>query len=128
MSQRVLLIDDSAESQTAIAELLGRCFCTVTFATRADAIAIAAECNPQTIILDLDSLGAYGYELAHQFRSVPGRHDAVLVGASSSSADLPAMSDAGIRHFLAKPVELRRLQRILYGGKTSPAAVSSPIA
>lgn len=116
MSRRILIVDDSVDSAMmleTIFEISGHE--TRTAQTGAAAIEVAATFLPEVIFLDIRLPDVDGVELARRLRAIPGLERAVMAAMSGFSDDQTRRraTEAGIEHYLVKPVEFAVMERIL---------------
>jgi signal transduction histidine kinase/ActR/RegA family two-component response regulator len=142
--RRVLLVEDSADTQEALRLLLQEWGYEVSTATELEgALREAARVRPEVVISDIALSHGDGLQLARALRraeEVGGSARAMMVGVSgwASEADRGRALDAGFDEYLAKPVDLGALRRLLesagsrrHGGAlagTDRAAASGPAA
>ncbi|HEX9452227.1 MAG TPA: ATP-binding protein [Burkholderiales bacterium] len=121
-AHRVLVVDDnfdSAQSMTMLLQLWGyNVRCTYD---GAQALAIAAEFNPEAVLLDIGLPGMSGYEVAGHLRKLPGLDRVMLIAMTGygQSEDRHRTSEAGFQRHLLKPVKAELLQGVL--GELAPA-------
>jgi CheY-like chemotaxis protein len=116
-SLRILIVDDNldaAESLAICLELKGHR--TRRAGDGESALAIAAEFQPQTAILDIGLPGMDGYELARclraQTRSGPTPLLVAVTGWGAEE-DRQRAQDAGFDLHLVKPIDPERLNRLI---------------
>lgn len=114
--QRVLLVDDNADSTEPLSLLLQ----TKGHETRVavegtEAIAVADDFRPHCVVLDLGLPGMDGYEVARQLRARPYGAELVLValtGWAGKEIRVKA-AEAGFDYHLVKPVNWEELEHIV---------------
>jgi signal transduction histidine kinase/ActR/RegA family two-component response regulator len=117
--RRVLLVEDSADTQEALRLLLQEWGYEVSTATELEgALREAARVRPEVVISDIALSHGDGLQLARELRraeEVGGNARAMMVGVSgwASEADRGRALDAGFDEYLAKPVNLGALRRLL---------------
>jgi CheY-like chemotaxis protein len=114
--RRILVVDDSVDSAESLAMLLGALGHEVhTAHTGAEALAAAARCRPEFILLDLSLPDISGYEVARRLRTDAAFAAVCLVGLSGFSGDVHRRHclEAGFDQYLEKPVALEVLATIL---------------
>jgi CheY-like chemotaxis protein len=115
-AHRVLVVDDnfdSAQSMTMLLQFWGyNVRCTYD---GAQALEIAAEFNPEAVLLDIGLPGTNGYEVAERLRNLPGLDRVMLIAMTGygQSEDRRRTSEAGFQHHLLKPVKAELLQGAL---------------
>jgi signal transduction histidine kinase/ActR/RegA family two-component response regulator len=117
--RRVLLVEDSADTQEALCLLLQEWGYEVSTAAEVDgALREAARERPDVVISDIALSRGDGLELARALRraeAAAGASRALMVGVSgwASEADRGRALDAGFDAYLAKPVDLGALRRLV---------------
>lgn len=113
---RVLVVDDNVDSAESMALLLSLDGHEVRTAFDGPgALAVAAEFQPEAVLLDIGLPGMDGYEVAKQMRNLPGLQKALMIAVTGySQADNRARSKAaGFDHHLVKPVDPEILSALL---------------
>jgi DNA-binding response OmpR family regulator len=110
---RIMVIDDdrdTADSTATLLQLLGH-EVTVAYAG-GEAVEAAKECEPDIVLLDIGMPEMDGFEVARRLRE---ETDAALVAVSGfgRDADVAKAKEAGIDHYLIKPVDLDQMQAVL---------------
>ena len=116
--RRILVVDDGVDSAESLAMLLGALGHEVHVAhTGAEALAAAARCQPEFILLDLSLPDISGYEVARRLRKDAAFAATRLVGLSGFSGDVHRRHclEAGFDDYLEKPVTLEVLAAVLSG-------------
>ena len=114
--QRVLVVDDNSDEAASLALLLEMEDCEVrTAADGEEAIEEARTFQPQIIFMDLVMPRLNGTEAALRIRSLPEcqRIRIVALTGSGQEADRQRSIDAGMDHYLIKPVSLDVLKNVL---------------
>ncbi len=115
-SHRVLVVDDNrdaAESMTVLLEIWGH---EVRIANDGPgALALAAEYQPDIVLLDIGLPGMDGYEVAKRLRERPGSKRMILVAVTGygQDEDRRRAYDMGFDYHLTKPVEPAKLEGLL---------------
>jgi PAS domain S-box-containing protein len=111
--QRVLLVEDHpdvADSLAALLELYGH---SVQIATDGPhGLAIAKQFKPDIVLLDIGIPGMDGYELAKHLRAEEVLSNMTIIalsGCMQSADDVKRGAEAGIDHYLLKPVDPAKL-------------------
>jgi len=115
-AQRVLLIDDNAESSEPLSLLLkAKGHETRVCTDGEEAIALAGEFLPDCVVLDLSLPRMDGYEVARRLREQPYGRDLVLVALTgwTGRAVRAKAAAAGFDYHLVKPVNFEELERIV---------------
>lgn len=106
--QRILIVDDNADSADSLSLLLGACGHAVAKAyTGADGIASALRSPPDVAILDIGLPDMTGFDLASRLRVEPSTAHTVLVALSGwgQTLDRQRSAQAGFAHHLVKPAD-----------------------
>jgi CheY-like chemotaxis protein len=109
--ERVLVVDDCIDT-TRMMKLLLQClgFSVQTANTGSEALRIAAEFSPTSVLLDLTLPDMAGEEVAAKLRSNPALSEMLIVAVSGySDRGVPS----GFDHRLVKPVDHGVLLKIL---------------
>jgi CheY-like chemotaxis protein len=113
---RILVADDNkdaAETLTMLLELMGH---QVRHANDGDeAVRMAAEFDPQLVLLDIGMPKLNGYEVCRQLRSHAGGTARTIIAVTGwgQPHDLEKSHDAGFDHHLVKPVDTQRLLQLI---------------
>jgi PAS domain S-box-containing protein len=113
---RILIIDDNRDAAASLAALLG----LKGNETRStyDGLAglkVAAEFQPDIVLLDIGMPGLDGIETGRRIREQPWGKNIVLIALSGwgQEQDKRESQAAGFNHHLVKPVDLRELESVL---------------
>jgi CheY-like chemotaxis protein len=112
----ILLIDDDYESSATLKELLSRRGYVVRHAANAaDALEWLADTNtpPSLVLLDLAMPVLDGWSFLNKRRADPRLAALPVLVMSSSREDTQNIIDAGGIGFVAKPINLRALLRVV---------------
>jgi two-component system, OmpR family, KDP operon response regulator KdpE len=105
----VLVVDDEASMQTVLRLVLRSCrLRTVEATTGAEALASAASCNPDLILLDLGLPDADGVDVTRRLRDwtvVP----ILVISARGDEQNKVKLLDAGANDFVTKPFAMGEL-------------------
>ena len=110
--RRVLLVEDSPELRTMLADYLeGQRHHVVVAASGAEAIAVATRERPDVILMDIEMSGVDGLEAITRIRTVPGLETIPIMAltARAMRGDRERCLAAGATEYLSKPVNLSRL-------------------
>lgn len=113
---RLLLVDDSVDTTTAMSLLLESDGYDVRVAHEAcHALEVAAQFEPQIVLLDLGLPGMDGIQLAGEMRKHPSTVNALLIAVTGygQAADRQRSHEAGFDHHLVKPVPTEEIQRVI---------------
>jgi signal transduction histidine kinase len=114
--QRILVVDDNVDSATSL-ELMLQILGNETRIAHdgAEAVAIAADFQPDLILLDLGLPTLDGYEVCRQIRRQPWAASVRIVALTgwSQAEDRRRTHDAGFDEHFVKPVERSTLERLL---------------
>jgi CheY-like chemotaxis protein/two-component sensor histidine kinase len=117
-TRRILIVDDNTDSARSMAILQTRRGHVTRIAfTGPDALAVAAEFQPEVVLLDIGLPGMDGFEVARHLREIPALAGALLIAMTgyASAEDLLAAKQAGFDEHLVKPVDLEVLRDCLRG-------------
>jgi len=117
-ARRVLVVDDDIDSAEMLAEVVSHMgHETRTALDGPSAIRVAREFRPHVVLLDIGLPGMDGYEVARQLRSEPmlGRVILTALSGFSSQRYQDLAREAGLDHYLVKPVDFARLSSLLRG-------------
>jgi CheY-like chemotaxis protein len=114
--QRVLLVDDNADSSESLSLLLQAKGHETRIAVQGEeAVETADDFRPDCVVLDLGLPGIDGYEVARRLRERPYGATLTLValtGWAGKDVRLKAAA-AGFDYHLVKPVNFEELERIV---------------
>jgi CheY-like chemotaxis protein len=114
--QRVLLVDDNADSTEPLSLLLqAKGYETRVAVEGAQALTVADDFQPNCVLLDLGLPGIDGYEVARRLRERPYGSQLKLValtGWAGKEIRLKA-AEAGFDYHLVKPVNWEELESIV---------------
>lgn len=122
MKKRVLVVDDNHDSAEMLAELLELLGYESRIAAEAvSALNIAAEFNPDVMLIDIGLPKVNGYELAQRIRAIPQFTSAPMIALTGYGLDSDRQRalQAGFDEHLVKPVDLQKLQAFLSGTSSS---------
>ena len=114
--QRVLLVDDNADSTEPLSLLLqAKGHDTRVAVDGSAAIALADDFHPHCVVLDLGLPGMDGYEVARRLRERPYGSELVLVALTGwAGKDVrEKAAEAGFDYHLVKPVNWEELENIV---------------
>jgi signal transduction histidine kinase/CheY-like chemotaxis protein len=113
-SRRILIIEDNHDAREALHLHLQIAGHEVHgAATGLEGIRMAAELQPDVVLLDIGLPGLDGYEVAEQLRIAnEGLRLIAITGYGQSEARERARK-SGIEHYLVKPIEASELERLL---------------
>lgn len=127
-SERVLVVDDNADSALTFAEVIRRLGHEAEVAYEGpQAIAAARAFQPTLALVDIGLPEMDGYELARKLREVANRHPLRLVAVTGygEEADRVKSREAGFDAHAVKPVDLKTLRDLL-DGAGAPAPLWAP--
>jgi CheY-like chemotaxis protein len=126
----VLVVDDLADAADSTVELLSIWgYEAIACYSGAAGIECTRKRRPDVVLLDLAMPSMDGFQFARLFQKMPACGSVPLIalsGYTSYSYRIRA-SEAGIRHYLLKPVDLTYLKRLLALEILATAASSSLI-
>jgi two-component system CheB/CheR fusion protein len=114
--RRILVVDDNRDAADSLAGVLATADHEVrTVYDGPSALEAARAWPPDYVLLDIGLPGIDGYEVARRLRSEPAPGRVVLVAVTGYAHDdvRRRARDAGFDAHLAKPVDLRALDRLL---------------
>ncbi len=114
--RRILLADDNQDAAELLARLLELSGHEVHIAnTGTDALKLAYQHRPDTVILDIGMPGMNGYEVARNLRRDAWGAQATLIAITGwgGEQDKRQALDSGFDYHLSKPVDPSELDRIL---------------
>ncbi len=114
--RRVLIVDDNIDTAHGLARLLTRAGHEIALAHDGDqALVLASEQSPESVILDIGLPGMDGFEVARRLRAAACCADAVIIAVTGygQPEDRQKSIEAGFDHHLVKPVDLDELKRLL---------------
>ena len=114
--RRILIVDDNVEAALTLAELLALDGHETHVAHDGpSAVEAARRLSPDVAILDIGLPGFDGFEVARRLRAEPELRGLLLVALSGwvQPDDRARSREAGFDHHLAKPVQLKNLERVL---------------
>lgn len=113
---RLLLVDDSVDAAMLLAMVLESDGFDVKVAHEArHALEIAADFNPEIVLLDLGLPGMDGLQLAREMRKEASTANALLIAVTGygQAADRQRSQEAGFDFHLVKPVSADEIQRVV---------------
>jgi signal transduction histidine kinase/CheY-like chemotaxis protein len=115
--RRVLVIDDNLDAAETLRGVLEMNDQEVAVAHDGrEGLAKARALNPDVVLCDIGLPGLSGYDVARQIRADPSLSPTLVALTGYALAeDQRRAFEAGFDHHLAKPFELRELERILAG-------------
>ena len=115
--RRILIVDDNEDAATSLARLLSMLdgHSVQVAHDGPSALALAADFEPEVVILDIGMPGMDGYEVARRFRARPESQQTRLLALSGwgQEKDRERSRAAGFEHHLVKPVDLELLRGLL---------------
>jgi CheY-like chemotaxis protein len=127
MPQRVLIVDDHADTAESLAFWLRRLGYETHVAGDGErGLEVAGALKPQAVLLDLTLPRIDGYEVARRLRAEPHGRGVTLVAVSGRTwpEEQARSREAGFDHFLVKPVDFDLHQRALEQGAAGAAPIS----
>jgi len=130
VSDRVLVVDDHPLTRDALAALLRAHGFDVagTAADGEEAIAAAAELQPDLVLLDLSMPGLDGLSALPRLREAAPDCEVVVLTASGTEENLLGAIRAGAAGYLLKTEPPERIASFLSGIARGEAALSGPVA
>jgi PAS domain S-box-containing protein len=124
-SRRVLVVDDNPDAADSLGVVLAlHGFETQTAHDGRAAFEALESFQPSVILLDLGMPGMSGYEVAERIRQHPQGRGITIIALTGwgQARDRQRCQDAGIDHYLVKPVDLEVLRQLL---GSLPAAIAA---
>jgi PAS domain S-box-containing protein len=122
--RRVLVVDDNQDAAHSVAMLLRLWGHEVRLASAGpQALEMAADYQPEVVVLDIGLPGLNGYEVARRLRQLPASRGALLIAVTGYGQleDRQRSEGAGFDYHLTKPVDPEALQRLLASPSRAPA-------
>jgi PAS domain S-box-containing protein len=113
---RVLLVEDNLDAALSLRLLLARLgYIVEAVHDGPTALALAAEFQPQIVLLDIGLPEMDGYEVARRLRAQSDGHAPILVALTGygREEDYRNSREAGFNHHLTKPIQVEELQTML---------------
>jgi len=113
---RVLVIEDNADAAEVLRIMVSSWGHQVTVAWNGeDALRRAEELKPDVLLLDISLPRVHGHEIARQVRSRPWSSGVTMIAISAWALDQDRRQSrqAGIDHHFSKPVDAKKLYRLL---------------
>ena len=111
---RVLVVDDTVDVATSFGYVLTLYGFRVHIASNgARALASLADFKPEAILLDIGLPDMTGYEVAMRVRSEDAFRNIPIVAISGTDRDRLKSEQAGIIHYLEKPIDIEQLKALL---------------
>ncbi|HVL75137.1 MAG TPA: response regulator, partial [Noviherbaspirillum sp.] len=124
-SLRLLVVDDNVDAANTLASLLRSAGHQVSIAYDArEALACAERESPHALLLDIGLPDIDGFELARRLRRLPQTAKATLVAVTGygRNEDRARSKASGFDHHFVKPVDPRKLARLLDGVAREPGS------
>jgi CheY-like chemotaxis protein len=121
---RTLIIDDNVDGAESLAVLLKTLGLEVRTAYDGPAgLSVAAEFQPEVVLLDIGLPRMDGYEVARRLRGQPGLTGMLLIALSGygQDEDRQRSREAGFDHHLLKPVSREVLVDLIFPKATTAA-------
>ena len=130
MTDRVLIADDHPLTRGALRGLLGADGFDIVgeASSGAEAVKLAAELQPDLVVLDLGMPGMDGLEALPKIREAAPSTEVVVLTAAADDASLLAAIRAGAAGYLLKSEPPERITSFLRGIIRGEAALSSAVA
>jgi DNA-binding response OmpR family regulator len=123
-SRRILVVDDNADAADSLGMLFQVRGDEVRIAYDGlEALEIAAQFQPEIVLLDIGMPKISGYDVARRLREARG--DSVVIIAISGwgqDEDRKRARDSGFDHHFTKPVDFEALLALIDGGALRPVA------
>ncbi len=112
----ILIVDDSPDNLAMISlDLQQQNYRVVTASNGEDAITIAAQTNPNLILMDINLPGLDGLAATRRIREMELLREVPVVAVSALSTEgfQRAAYDVGIEGYLTKPIDLDRMHQLI---------------
>jgi len=106
----ILIIEDNEKNMTLVRDVLQvKGYATLEASTAEDGIRLAAECNPDLILMDIQLPGISGIEALKVLHADPATSTipVVAVTASVMQRDLKQITEAGFDGYVGKPISIK---------------------
>jgi PAS domain S-box-containing protein len=116
VSRRVLVVDDNRDSTESMEMLLSAWGHNARSARDGpEALGLAAEFQPEVVLLDIGLPGMDGYEVASRLHAMPGLRNTVLIAMTGYGQEEDRMRsrEAGFARHLVKPADPGSLRSLL---------------
>jgi PAS domain S-box-containing protein len=116
VGRRVLVVDDNRDSTESMSMLLSAWGHDARSARDGtEALGLAAEFQPEVVLLDIGLPGMDGYEVARRLHALPGLRNAVLIAMTGYGQEEDRMRsrEAGFARHLVKPADPASLRVLL---------------
>ena len=114
---RALVVDDNIDSAMCLRMLLQlKLGCSVRMAHDGpSAVDVAADFQPELVLLDLGLPRMNGYEVCQRLRCLPEGHQMVIIAVTGWSRleDIDRSLESGFTHHLVKPIDIEALESLL---------------
>lgn len=128
--RRILVVDDNRDAAESLALLLRlEGYEVHTAYDGPTALQAASSFGPHLVLLDIGLPGMDGYEVARSLRRQPNLNGLILVALTgySQKEDRQQSVNAGINHFVVKPIDLQVLSS-MFTPSTNSQLISEPAA
>ena len=112
----ILIVDDSADNLAMISlDLQQQNYRVVTASNGEDAITIAAQTNPNLILMDINLPELDGLAATRRIREIESLREVPVVAISALNTEgfQRAAYDVGIEGYLTKPIDLDRMHQLI---------------
>jgi signal transduction histidine kinase len=128
-ARRVLVVDDNVDAAQSLARLLRMRAHEVLLAHDGpEALAAAAEFQPDVVLLDLGLPRINGYEVARRLRRSDPDNKLLLIAVSGYGTDANRLQavEVGFNHYFVKPLDVDDLLKALSCGPNGHPVARSP--
>ncbi len=116
MSKRILIVEDYDDNRRIMREVLASAgFEVVEAVTGSEGVAMALECRPDLILMDIQLPELDGYEAASRIKADPRLYSVPIIAVTSYalSGDDERAHQAGCSAYVTKPFSPRQLLEIV---------------
>jgi two-component system, cell cycle response regulator DivK len=121
----VLIIEDNERNRKLARDILNHAgFETLEAGTAEAGLALAEECSPSIVLMDVQLPGIDGVQALHRLRSDPATAGipVIAVTAFAMRADRERFLAAGFDHYVEKPLDIREFPRQVADALTRAAS------
>ena len=122
---RVLVVDDNADTAQSLCWLLeARGYEVRAAHDGRAALDLAGTFHPDAVLLDLGLPDLDGVEVARRLRAIPEHRHTLLIAATgyNRECDRRRAAEAGVDHYLVKPFDPGRVDRLVAAHRAAAAA------
>lgn len=121
----ILIVEDNEKNMKLVRDILqAKGYQTLEAVNAEDGVKLAAERNPDLVLMDIQLPGMNGMEALRVLRADPGTAGipVIAITASVMTQDRQNIMDAGFNAFIEKPINLREFVATVQAKVRPPAA------